>query len=108
MLAGGMVVGRETAEELGARVWVSAHDGEKESRGVFGGVRRRRRFAREEVLEGVRDGEEGSGSKARTGGTEVLALGAGEEVVLTSEGLWTPGSGTDEIGKMPSLEEVLS
>lgn len=91
----GAPAGTETATKLGARAWISAHDGEKDVRGLATGLLRTRKWGREEVESVVspakghfgsaaHESKAGGGSK----GTEVLALGSGEEVVLTSEGVW--------------------
>ncbi|KAI5866434.1 hypothetical protein GGS23DRAFT_271404 [Durotheca rogersii] len=45
----GAPAGAETATRLGARVWIGAHDGIKDVRGLGTSLLRTRRFAREEV-----------------------------------------------------------
>ncbi|EON97294.1 hypothetical protein UCRPA7_7199 [Phaeoacremonium minimum UCRPA7] len=88
----GAPAGTETATKLGARAWISAHDGEKDVRGLATGLLRTRKWAREEVESVVspRKGHFSPAQESKVGnkGTEVLALGSGEEVVLTSEGVW--------------------
>jgi len=90
-----------TAARLGARVWISAHDGDKEVKGLANGLLKTRKYSREEVAEelgfelGLEEldrkaaGGLGSGGKQGRGGrkeTEVIVLGIGEEVVLDGEG----------------------
>lgn len=120
----GAPAGREIALQLGARVWVSSHDGKKEVQGLATGWLRTRKWERTVVQRGVwgeaEDEEEdvqampnrgkrpvtsaggkgpetprtmSSGYSARVGQgtnqvTKVLELASGEEVVLTSEGVW--------------------
>jgi len=117
----GAPAGREIVTRLGARAWVSAHDGDKEVRGIATRLLRTRRWRRDEVVglpaedavEGIdgRDwgapaagedevsrpqpdetleGPDTKGLKRRE--TEMLALGSGEEVVLSGEGLWNAGA----------------
>lgn len=114
----GAPAGREIVTRLGARAWVSAHDGDKEVRGIATRLLRTRRWARdevvglpaEEVVEGVEgrdwvgpdgadDGhgeerpEEPGPKSLKRRETEMLALGSGEEVVLSGEGVWNAGDG---------------
>ncbi|OIW35494.1 hypothetical protein CONLIGDRAFT_651513 [Coniochaeta ligniaria NRRL 30616] len=49
----GAPVGAVTAARLGARVWIGAHDGDKEVGGLANGLLRTRRWSREEVVAGV-------------------------------------------------------
>ncbi|KAI4596132.1 hypothetical protein KJ359_005637 [Pestalotiopsis sp. 9143b] len=76
--------GAETAGRLGARVWVSAHDADKDVRGLGTGLLRTRRWGREEIIAGI---VEGGGRGAGAGHVEILRLGSGEEVLVTGEGL---------------------
>lgn len=80
-ISAGAPAGREAAVELGARVWVGAHDGEKEVGGLMTRVLRVRRYKRGEVQRGLR------ASGGGCSGTEVLVLGAGEEVCVNREGV---------------------
>lgn len=113
-ICSGTVTGAEIANRLGARVWISAHDGEKEVRGLATGLLRTRRWGREEV-EGLvspvsgaaaagtageatgvaasdSTGRRDGGGIRRTGSamdkaTEVMRLGSGDEVVVTGDGM---------------------
>lgn len=120
----GAPAGTETAGRLGARAWISAHDGDKNVRGLATGLLRTRKWRREEVAgsllltvaEETPPPTSSSRPSSRRGGavtvmsgdgrrsaasvratpkpgksTEVIALGSGEEVVLTSEGVWNVG-----------------
>lgn len=110
----GAPAGTVTAARLGARVWISAHDGDKEVKGLANGLLKTRKWSREEVaaelgfeagLEEL-DGRQqektsgGGGEKMKGGGkkevrdgkgTEVIVLGIGDEVVLDSDGVCHPG-----------------
>jgi hypothetical protein len=122
----GAPAGIETASRLGARVWLSCHDGEKEVKGLATGMLRTRKFGKDDVLGGLTGGSEvclprgwDEKDKARTSGgrwvgkgastsrsspgkalgeileqrgtnTAVMALGAGADLILTSEGVWDP------------------
>lgn len=54
----GAPAGREIALRLGARVWVSCHDGAKEVKGLATGWVRTRRWEREDVQKGVCEEDE--------------------------------------------------
>ena len=85
----GMSAGVETAGSLGARAWVSAHDGEKTARGLLNrGIRRRRNGVAEVRREMGLIATDAAGHRSFKRMTEVLALGIGEEVAMTSEGIW--------------------
>jgi hypothetical protein len=116
----GAPAGTETAGRLGARAWISAHDGDKDVRGLATGLLRTRKWRRDEVAGSLLltvneetppssrpssrrgaatpaggDGRRSVASVRSTTkpakSTEVIALGTGEEVVLTSEGVWNVG-----------------
>lgn len=128
----GAPAGREIALRLGARVWVSCHDGAKEVKGLATGWLRTKKWEREDVQRGVREedeerraamvkqgGKKDLGARPATAdpakapltprnlqcncsaaekvdsrmGTQVLDLASGEEVVLTSEGVWDATDG---------------
>ncbi|KAK3383851.1 hypothetical protein B0T24DRAFT_65203 [Lasiosphaeria ovina] len=100
----GAPAGAETASRLGARAWISAHDGDKLVSGIATGFLRTRKRRREDVLAQLRASEalKRAAASARTatpkgGGaaTEVIALDTGEEVVVTNEAVW----GVDAWGK---------
>lgn len=100
----GAPAGAVTAARLGARAWISAHDGDKEVKGLANGLLRTRRRTREEVagslafevgigeeeMEGpaaTAEKKKKEKEKSEAGGTEVMVLGIGEEVVLDREGV---------------------
>lgn len=107
----GAPAGREIALRLGARVWVSCHDGAKEVKGLATGWLRTRRWEQEEVQRGVCDEDDAEGwvgmskegrgrelgrpatGKTSNTGTQVLNLASGGEVILTSEGVWNAAGG---------------
>ncbi|KAL1879145.1 hypothetical protein VTK73DRAFT_7264 [Phialemonium thermophilum] len=109
----GAPTGAEIATRLGAKVWISAHDGEKHVRGLATGWLRTRKWRREEVIDklladsgdGTQDspswktgevvpsGRNADGDKTtnftksrQRKRTEVIVLAAGEEVLVTSKG----------------------
>lgn len=125
----GAPAGKVTAERLGATCWISAHDGDKDIKGLATVLLKTRRWGRgEEWVEtdthekddikfsggsgvggwvfniaGARDREKvvadfasvksgisSGAARSRGGGkgTDVIELGSGEQVVLTSEGVW--------------------
>ncbi|KAJ4397111.1 hypothetical protein N0V93_001335 [Gnomoniopsis smithogilvyi] len=121
----GAPAGREIALRLGARVWVSCHDGAKDVKGLATAWLKTRRWDREDVQKDICEddeeisvgmgtrGQRGQGTPAATTrpamappmakttrrdssvaerirdkGTRVLDLASGEEVTLTSGGLW--------------------
>ncbi|KAH8910571.1 hypothetical protein BR93DRAFT_907226 [Coniochaeta sp. PMI_546] len=110
----GAPAGTVTAARLGTRVWISAHDGDKEVKGLANGLLKTRKWTREEVSKelgfevglekldrqirdtkherGVEKKDIGVGRRETPGGkaTEVMVLGIGEEVVLDSEGVRHP------------------
>ena len=99
----GAPAGVEIATRLGARAWFSAHDGDKDVKGVFTGALHTTRFNAEDVLgqlysqleTAIREtmGSSKSSDTSIMSGkpgrqlTEVRALAIGEEISLTSEGL---------------------
>ncbi|EHA53942.1 hypothetical protein MCOR27_008696 [Pyricularia oryzae] len=109
----GAPAGLETATALRARAWVSAHDGEKELKGIATALLKTKHYRRENIVEAVSpalqrymhqqtDEAEVASSRASSrrssvisseaGGrgrpTEVLALGIGEQVVICNDGVW--------------------
>ncbi|KAM0330005.1 hypothetical protein ACHAQA_004174 [Verticillium albo-atrum] len=88
-ISAGAPAGQETAAALGARAWISTHDGEKDIRGFVRRLVRTKRWQREQV-----EGVVGGVSKGKT---EVVVLGVGEELILTSEGVWEAGEPDDEL-----------
>jgi hypothetical protein len=113
-ICSGFPGGLEIAQNLCARVWVSAHDGEKETKGIANGKLEVRKYEREEVESvvsprserfpgsvngSVRGGEKiGRNVRGVSGkGTEVVVLGSGEEIKLAgmvgAGGMIFPGGG---------------
>ncbi|QSZ35367.1 hypothetical protein DSL72_008237 [Monilinia vaccinii-corymbosi] len=87
------------AQNLCARTWISAHDGDKTSTGFATWSIRSRKWEREEVASVVSPRREGFREKRGMGmGTEVLVLGSGEGVRLVS--------GADVFGVGVRLERV--
>ena len=83
-ISAGAPAGQETAMKLGARVWVSAHDGDKDVEGLMTKMLRARRYAREEVQRGLTPGgKRGFGARE----TEVLMLGVGEGIPVNGGGV---------------------
>ncbi|KAI0392874.1 hypothetical protein F5Y17DRAFT_334931 [Xylariaceae sp. FL0594] len=105
----GVPCGAEIAAELGARLWISAHDGDKDVRGLVTGMLKTRRWSLDEIeavlesrLSSGKDGGSGVLEKSKRGGggggdprqrkgsgTEILRLTCGEEIIVTGTGrLW--------------------
>ncbi|KAI1259636.1 hypothetical protein F5Y18DRAFT_420629 [Xylariaceae sp. FL1019] len=90
--------GCEIAQKLGARVWISAHDGEKEVRGLGTSMLKTRRWEQEEVERALQyagahgEKKEPNSPKGRPEEmrkTEVMRLKSGDEmVVLATGGVW--------------------
>ena len=80
-ICAGFPGGLEIAQNLGARVWISAHDGDKESKGFANNKITIQKFPREEV-ENVVSPRSDRFPTRRTG-TEAVILEAGEEMTLT-------------------------
>ncbi|KAI1498869.1 hypothetical protein F5X99DRAFT_392042 [Biscogniauxia marginata] len=108
----GVPTGAEIATKLGARIWVSAHDGEKDVRGLATGMLKTRRWGRDEV-EGVLDSSTQHGrstsdkvqnqdscsdkiQQAKSAGTEVMRLNSGDEVLVSGVGIWRSSSTEDD------------
>lgn len=97
-MSAGMPVGQEIASALLAQAWISTHDADKNVKGLAskltGRVSRIRKYKQEEVRQGLEKAERttpGCKSKSSSGQrTEILTLKSGEEVTLTSEGVWRP------------------
>ncbi|KAF4877669.1 hypothetical protein K4K49_003355 [Colletotrichum sp. SAR 10_70] len=122
-ISAGMPAGQETASALGAKAWVSTHDGDKDVRGLVTRMLKTRKYARKEIADVVspfsntshrdnRFDREGSGNEGNGGGgksTEVLVLGVGEEVAMTREGVWNvePRAGVFPPRKLPVAEKTL-
>ncbi|KAI1382324.1 hypothetical protein F4677DRAFT_401649 [Hypoxylon crocopeplum] len=101
-ICAGVPTGAEIATRLGARVWISAHDGEKDVRGLATGMLKTRRWRREEVEGALEpraaamsgEGKLGHARKSSNGSngavsTEIMRLGSGDEVIVSGHGmLW--------------------
>ncbi|KAI1330046.1 hypothetical protein F5Y16DRAFT_363770 [Xylariaceae sp. FL0255] len=99
-VSAGVPHGAETAAKLGAKVWVSAHDGEKQIEGSLTCKLKTHRWTLEEILDtielkGVRVEQGPPGRKfgrtrrnsQKAGGTEIMRLGSGEEVLVSATGV---------------------
>lgn len=86
----GMTAGQEIASSLGARAWVSTHDGDKDIRGLIKRTLKTKKYGKEEVAASTSNNGDVDAKSIRSGsaGMEVLVLASGEEAILTSEGLW--------------------
>lgn len=92
-----MPLGQETASALGAKAWISAHDGDKDVRGLASRLVKKRRYLADEVQRTLDQGHaqqclspNNTLLRRATGGhpTEVMALEVGDEITMTSEGIW--------------------
>ncbi|KAI1177604.1 hypothetical protein F4777DRAFT_587204 [Nemania sp. FL0916] len=118
-ICAGVPYGAEIASKLGARLWISAHDGEKDVRGLATGLLKTRRWNDQEIegalvsrLDGVGNGSGNGDQKtkeARKGGTEILRLDSGEEILVSGTGkLWrTITRDDDDTPSDPSPKLVL-
>lgn len=108
--------GQEIVAKLGARAWISTYDGEKNVSGLSKRLIRRRKHNTDEVRHYVQGAavsvELGEKPGSRHGGkmdkpTEILALGVGEEVTLTSEGIWEAETPSPVDSKRLSIRHIL-
>ncbi|KAI1096080.1 hypothetical protein F5B19DRAFT_218299 [Rostrohypoxylon terebratum] len=108
-ICAGVSTGAEIATRLGARVWVSAHDGEKDVRGLATGMLKTRRWNRDEVETALsphynkksseKPAHARKGSNGSIGGvsTEILRLNSGGEVAVSGSGmLWSSENQRDQ------------
>ncbi|KAH6648516.1 hypothetical protein BKA67DRAFT_661483 [Truncatella angustata] len=105
-ICSGTLIGAEIARKLGARCWISAHDAEKDVRGIGTGLLKTKRWGREEILgivgsEKDDDDDENQNQRARAWKSsstlglgldtdrriEVLRLESGEDVLVTGDGM---------------------
>lgn len=131
-ICAGMPAGAEIARRLYARVWISAHDGEKDVRGLATGLLRTRRYRKEEVEEVVSPcresfadgdapgGRPRAGSSCGGGGgsggcksrTDIFRLASGDEVVVSSDGMVFSGADNfvseEEKGRRRKTEDSFS
>ncbi|KAI1828534.1 hypothetical protein F4861DRAFT_534957 [Xylaria intraflava] len=102
-ICAGVPSGAEIASNLGARLWISAHDGEKDVRGLATGLLKTRRWDANEIQSALESGidrlstdkkkGQGTGSEksrsTRKGETDILRLRCGEEILVSGTGrLW--------------------
>ncbi|KAI0192853.1 hypothetical protein EV127DRAFT_452356 [Xylaria flabelliformis] len=100
-ICAGVPYGAEIASKLGARLWISAHDGEKDVRGLATGLLKIRRWKDEDIrgvlengFDGPPNGQKGGDinvqekprSPRRGGCTEILRLDSGEEILVSGTG----------------------
>lgn len=109
-ICAGVPTGAEIATRLGARVWISAHDGEKDVRGLATGMLKTRRWRREEIEGALGPPEERKPGDKKTGhvrkvsagsgcavSTEIMRLGSGDEVVVSGTGMvWCSSENEDD------------
>ncbi|KAI1750985.1 hypothetical protein F4782DRAFT_507639 [Xylaria castorea] len=104
-ICAGVPYGAEIASKLGARLWISAHDGEKDVRGLATGLLKIRRWKDEDIRDALETGFDRSPNGLLKGGdvngqekirsprqgacTEILRLDCGEEILVSGTGrLW--------------------
>ncbi|KAI3343027.1 hypothetical protein F4824DRAFT_510325 [Ustulina deusta] len=94
-VSAGVPYGAEIASKLGARLWISAHDGEKDVRGLATGLLKTRRWKDEEIEDALKYGLGGLGNSQKPGQdkgkgpTQILRLNCGEEILVSGTGqLW--------------------
>ncbi|KAG6033714.1 hypothetical protein E4U41_006819 [Claviceps citrina] len=118
-LATGFEDGQEIVAKLGARVWISACDAEsRNTNGLAGRFTRRRKYTRDQVRRLVHGPSEArhdtthcrplSGRNQRAERpTEVLALEVGEDVTVTSGGIWAadPSSSHEDPKKPLGMQQ---
>ncbi|KAI0441154.1 hypothetical protein F4803DRAFT_563231 [Xylaria telfairii] len=107
-ICAGVPYGAEIASKLGARLWISAHDGEKDVRGFATGLLKTRRWRDEEIRGALENGFDET-ANVRKGGaisiqdktkdtrqgdcTQILRLDCGEEILVSGTGrLWRTNS----------------
>lgn len=78
----GMYGGADIARALMARCWISAHDAEKDDRGLSVKRLRVKRIAAEEVRRALWEGEEGEWLKKKGWTCDVRSLDIGKEMVV--------------------------
>ncbi|KAI8953783.1 hypothetical protein F4801DRAFT_535479 [Xylaria longipes] len=122
-ICAGVPCGAEIASKLGARLWISAHDGEKDVRGLATGLLKTRRWKDEEIRGALENGLDGSlnsrqgdniNVREKTKGTrqgdytEILRLGRGEEILVSGTGrLWRSIASDDNIQSSVNLAKEL-
>lgn len=81
-ISAGFPGGLEIARNLGAKVWISAHDGDKDTTGFANNKITIQKYPREEI-ESVVSPRSDKFTRRRTTGTEAVILEVGEEMTLT-------------------------
>ena len=100
-ICSGFPGGLEIAQNLCAKAWISAHDGDKESKGFANNKVVIEKYEREEVESVV---SPRSGKFPRKTGTEAVVLKVGEEMTLTQAmDLW-PDYDEGDSGKFMNIE----
>lgn len=118
-ICAGVPFGAEIASKLGARVWISAHDGEKDVRGFATGMLKTRRW-RDEEIEGALESRLGNTADdyrkkiqcgvperkaGNAGGTEIVRLNCGEEILVSGTGrLWRNAINQDVDNQPPVVD----
>ncbi|OTB08702.1 hypothetical protein M426DRAFT_7428 [Hypoxylon sp. CI-4A] len=118
-ICSGVPAGAEIATRLGARVWLSAHDGEKDVRGLATTMLKTKRWNREEVEGALSPHAMGSGpgpdklghvrkvSSGSAGGvnTEIMRLNSGDEIMVSGNGmLWCSSEDGEDRWAMPDAK----
>jgi hypothetical protein len=90
----GAPAGRALARRLAARAWVSAHDGDKDVRGLATRLLKTRRWRREEIEAAAAEDDDDFGGdeewekeNGKVRFTDIMSLDCGEEVVLGPGGV---------------------
>ncbi|OHE91091.1 hypothetical protein CORC01_13610 [Colletotrichum orchidophilum] len=122
-ISAGMPAGQETAAALGAKAWVSTHDGDKDVKGLVTKMLRTKKYTSKQIatpaysfssngkrgdrLDRERASDQDKRDKAkRAKSTEVLVLGVGEEVAMTREGVWNVESGARVLSSSSSSKSL--
>ncbi|KAK5632981.1 hypothetical protein RRF57_008695 [Xylaria bambusicola] len=90
-ICAGVPYGAEIASKLGARVWISAHDGEKDVQGLATGMLKTRRWKDEEIVGALVNAQKTDRQDKceRKRHTKILRLKCGEEILISGTGqLW--------------------
>ncbi|KAI0514837.1 hypothetical protein F5B22DRAFT_609901 [Xylaria bambusicola] len=108
-ICAGVPYGAEIASKLGARVWVSAHDGEKDVRGLATGMLKTRRWRDEEIEGALVNAQkmDRQDKSERKGRTKILRLKCGEEILISGTGqLWrtNTSAGGVQLDEKPATE----
>lgn len=108
-ICAGFPGGLEIAQNLGAKVWISAHDGDKESKGFANNKITIQKYPREEVVSVV--SPKSDRFPSRRTGTEAVILEAGEEMMLTRAMEFADDDDTDDTDtsmmKLDSVARIL-